>query len=62
MPYRLKTQFEAFTVVDGPFERRHFEHGKPYDEVPEREAHRFEEVGGQPVAAEAPKRKKGGAD
>jgi hypothetical protein len=62
MGYRLKTQFEAFTVVEGPFERRHFEHGKTYDEVPAREAHRFEEVGGPSVEAGAPKRKKGGAD
>ena len=63
MPYRLKKEFEAFTVVsEGRWEGQTFRHGVNYDQVPELEAYKFEQAG-QPAAVAEPKparRKKGG--
>lgn len=42
--YRLKRGQERFQVVDGPLENREFIPGVIYQEIPEREAGRFEEV------------------
>jgi hypothetical protein len=45
MSFKLKKEENAFQVMrEGKFEYRRYEHGKPYDEVPPEDAHRFEKT------------------
>lgn len=50
MKYRMKRGQEAIEVVDGPLAGKRFAPGREYDQVPEADRHRFEEV--PQVAAE----------
>lgn len=52
--YQLKKNQPAFETVDGELVGRKFEHGRLYEAVPAREAHRFEEVSQTPEAQPAP--------
>jgi hypothetical protein len=44
MPYKLKPQYESFTVVDGEFAGRAFDHSMEYETIPPEEKHKFERV------------------
>jgi len=44
MQYRLKQTSPEIDVVDGPLAGRKFKHGEVYEEIPEGDKGRFEEV------------------
>lgn len=58
--YTLKKGQPAIEVADGRFAGRKYRHGELYDEVPEQEKHRFEQVADKtlapPVAKEGRKK------
>jgi hypothetical protein len=51
--YRLKKTTPAFEVVDGPFARRKYLHGRFYAEIPPEHKGRFETVEARPEAKTA---------
>ena len=54
MGYRLKKNVEAFTVVDGPFEKKQYKPDVEYEEVPPHEKHKFEKVKKKPAKEDKP--------
>jgi hypothetical protein len=60
--YRLKNTSAAFEVVDGPFARRKYLHGKLYAEIPPEHKGRFDAVEAEanPEVAEPAPKAKGG--
>jgi hypothetical protein len=60
MGYKLKLQYESFTVVDGPFAGKTFDHATEYEAIPPGEAKKFERIDkiekGSPTPAKKPSR------
>lgn len=54
--YRLKKGQDSIEIVDGPFAKRVFIRDRVYTEIPDNEAHRFEEVK-PPMPVAKPKEK-----
>ncbi len=44
MPYKLKQNYEAFTVVDGEFAGKTYDHATEYETIPPEEKGKFERV------------------
>jgi hypothetical protein len=57
MGYRLKPQYEAFTVVDGEFAGRTFNHSAEYETIPPQDKEKFEKMRGSAIS---PKARRGG--
>jgi len=45
MGYRLKQNYEPFTVTDGEFAGKTFDHATEYETIPPEEKGKFEEIG-----------------
>lgn len=45
MPFKLKDQYPAFQIVEGPFAYHTFRHGQLYECIPEELEEKFEEIG-----------------
>ena len=45
MGYRLKPNYEPFTVTDGAFAGKTYDHATEYETIPPEEKEKFEEIG-----------------
>jgi hypothetical protein len=63
MAYKLKKEYESFTVVDGSFAGQTFSHATEYETIPPEEKGKFEKAnkaeGGDPAKTDRPRSAKG---